>query len=1220
MSIQDTLVRERLGSAVLGLTHLTLVRENQIFDFSDYDKVPVEEHTPEQSETHERIGELMGHVGEYLGAAHGVVEDRKRQESPDEWDADVDPRYDIFETAKEAACEVALGMHRTGDTEGAKKAIEAMVAVSIIGKSKEEGVAPQIRRMVADGMAGEVVGALQGMHGVIALKNDGAVVQSAAYECRKTVKLLSVASEMTFDEQFQHVQPLHKLPDIDKSNLMEEAAKELAPADFGALATLENYIHHNPDKATEYSTRAINQLIAQGGHSASAVDVARIIADGHDFALSSQQQTHEKFNDAAAALCNERAAGEKQAYRNNYSLSLTLDESMVLLAKSGNRDGVLMLVSSCPRDAISSKELGDNSHADDAITWPMTRLGLTEDVQRQVRDLIAGCSAEKRSELQELLRDNGASEESIKLSIDTVHSPDAMATITKEFWAVYETEDNAEVKSLLFGENRHNQPKRTEDILSLISAGVQFKEITTLMVPRMAYLNTEQKSAYLKQVSELMKVIRADESTRELGNESTVNLTTLLGYSQPADLMKYASQLYDDHSVQRLTNLGSLLSGKESWRVNDFISFDAIKLEKLDYALANGLQPICTDNSGAAVDAIVRYVTSSEGHDGTSALDIVVQLNQNGLFSFTGDHVQDEIIIKATLGAPNPLNHFELLGKLKDAGLFEFGSDIQNQVLRFVLNQSNPEEALQLTQGLYKLNGFLRDARRRYEKKADNSTNKDDNVTEEFSLNIPFMSHPREWFALLDQIPDGKPGEVLRGKILDRLFLPHRMANLPQGAFEYKEDPIQEMRIFSEMIPTSEDVIREQFTPFETDLFRRLVAAGPDFAIRGERGDIEGYRGFPSKPSKLKYFFFDEKSVELYSQLYKAKLGGEETLQQFLGDHPNLAEEPLMDRGVTDLLGHLRILTEYYRKEPGGAENWFNQYAAEPVKAIRLISAWQSRALALTYRNPDDPTYRIDDNPNAILDFVAFNGVQILAESKIATGTTTLTREDVRGFRGWIESIGSRYAASVTIAALEKAAQYKKEHGPYPPKIIKQGQSSVVINDWTTVAENAEGKSETKLESREFSTAILSPDDPGGFTIGYDTGCCMTLDGASENCIWAGYEDPRYSFFTVRDGGGRLRAQSILYIVEEMGKKYLVVDNIEVNGGTDVTQVAKIYKQALLDILKKNEIEVDAIHIGQGFVEEGILDNLPLASVTPQTPRPGTYSDASIQRVLWSKE
>jgi len=1212
MSVQDAMVREHLGSAILGLTHQSLVHSSGLMDFRTYDKIPVEAHSPEQSEAQDRIGGLMGRVGEYLGAAHNVVEERRRQEVSDDYNAEGDRRFDVYETAKEAACEVARKMFQNGDREGAKNAIEAMVAVSILGKPKEEGVAPQIRSMVADGMAGEVVGALQGMHGVIAVKNMGTVVQSASYECRRMVDLLSVASEMTFDEQFQHVQDLSEAPEIDRSNVLEMAAKELSPADCGALATLENNVHHNPDKATEYSTRAINQLIEQGGWSASAVEVARIIADGCGFALSSPQDKQDDFRKAADALCNRRAAGEKQAYRNNDSLSLLLDESMVLLAKDGNREAVMMLVSSSPRDELDTAGVDGDNRAEDAITWQMSKLELAEDVQEQVRGLVASCSAEKRAELQRLLRENGASDESIESAIEKVHSPDAMVDIAKEFWAVYETEHNADVKDMLFGEGMHHQPQRTEDILGLISAGVKYEEITKQMVPRMAQLDSEQRSAYLKQVSELMKGLGAYESAPKTDNDSKVNLTTLLSYSQPGDLLQYAFQLYGNHGMQKLTDLGKILSSKTSWRANDFLSFSETQVERLDHALANGLLPMCADNSDAAVDAVVTYVTSSEGVNGSSAFDVLRELNQNKLFSYTGDQTQDEILIKATLGASNPLSHFELLGALKEKGLFAFGTDIQAQVLRFVFNQSSPEEALLLTQNLYKMNGFIREARRTYAKTGGG-------VTDEFSLDIAYMSHPREWFALLSQIPDGESGEVLRGKILDRLFLPHKMANLKQGAFEYREDPVQEIRVFSEIIPTTESGIRQQINPFETDLFRRLVMAGENIVIRGEQGGIEGYRGFPSNPSKLNNFFFEKESAKLYGELYAAKLGGEEALQQFIAEHPSLGEPPLLDFGVSDLLGRLRILTDYYRKEPGGAENWFNKYATEPIKAVRLISAWQSRSLALMYRNPDNPTFRVDDSPNAILDFVASHGVEVLAEAKIVTGATSLTREDVRGFRGWIEHIGNRYAVGVTLGILEKVAEYKKEHGPYLPKIIKPGKSSVVIDDWTTIIEDAEGKPETKVENREFSAAILSPDDPGGFTIGYDTGCCMTIGGASESCIWRGYDDNRYSFFTVRDSDGRLRAQSILYIAEEMGKRYLVADNIEVNGGTDVTQVAKIYKQALLDILKQNEMEVDAIHIGQGFVEKGILDSLPKASVAPQTPQPGTYSDASVQRVLWSK-
>ncbi len=106
----------------------------------------------------------------------------------------------------------------------------------------------------------------------------------------------------------------------------------------------------------------------------------------------------------------------------------------------------------------------------------------------------------------------------------------------------------------------------------------------------------------------------------------------------------------------------------------------------------------------------------------------------------------------------------------------------------------------------------------------------------------------------------------------------------------------------------------------------------------------------------------------------------------------------------------------------------------------------------------------------------------------------------------------------------------------------------------------------------EFVAEILSEDDPRGLTIGYDTGCCMTLGGASESCIWAGYEDPRYSFFAVYDEAGRLRAQSVMYLAKEDGKQILVVDNIEVNAGTELQPISEIYKMALTQFAQERRI------------------------------------------------
>lgn len=530
--------------------------------------------------------------------------------------------------------------------------------------------------------------------------------------------------------------------------------------------------------------------------------------------------------------------------------------------------------------------------------------------------------------------------------------------------------------------------------------------------------------------------------------------------------------------------------------------------------------------------------------------------------------------------------------------------------ITYALGEDDPVKALQEIMELRESAAFITNEVRTY---GEGENAKD------YSLDIALEAHPKEWMRLMRGLPGGRDGESMKKMILDRLYLPIRMANLKEGAFKFSEHPVESIRMFTEIAPTPANEINSTLNPLQVELLRMFVVADTSTAMRGENNRITGFRGFPStRPTILKEVFYTDEFATMYQELTEARKQGDTALQQYLEQHPGLREPPAMKRSLPNVVAQLRLSTPHYRREQLDAAIWIKKFAKEPVATSKILAAWESRAMALTYRDDENPTERVADNPNDILDFMAVHGLRILMQTKTEAGEKTITNEQLASFKPWIEAIGSRYAVKRTLSMLERVAATREANGPYPAKVLGANAMTVTTQElWQAKQPDATYKE--VIKERTLSAEILAGDDPGGFTIGYDTGCCMRLGGAAETCVWAGYEDPRYSFFTIRDDGGRLRAQSILYVTEYMGKNYLVADNIETNGGTDVEVIEKVYRQALVQFVQQQELDIEAIHVGIGYLQGGILKDLPAAKVVPPTPRIGTYSDAAKQKVLWEK-
>lgn len=163
---------------------------------------------------------------------------------------------------------------------------------------------------------------------------------------------------------------------------------------------------------------------------------------------------------------------------------------------------------------------------------------------------------------------------------------------------------------------------------------------------------------------------------------------------------------------------------------------------------------------------------------------------------------------------------------------------------------------------------------------------------------------------------------------------------------------------------------------------------------------------------------------------------------------------------------------------------------------------------------------------------------------------------------------------------------------------------------------------EIQTPSGVYKAEILAKDDPRGMTIGVDTGCCMTLQGASRSCIESGYRDKNAGFFALYAPKGGLAAQSYFYVNTDH-PNILVLDNIEANQGRDTNKIVEIYKQALSKYLLERFAtdrtwNIDTVNLGTGYgdaVKSSVL-RLPATNPIPNNLGYRIYSDASDQRLL----
>lgn len=1275
-SIADPELQERLGSALMELGHVDLFDVNESYDIWNgtshtYEPIAADQLTPEQGELLGRPADLMVRVAEVTSEASRVVEERKKV-SPDDGGY-YDSYFDVYEVAKDIALDRAHDAFERDDSDGTRSALETMLAVSLVssGRYGDEGCARQIRNIVATGMATELYETARGMHGMVAIKEDGGDMHAVSVPgvLQGSTDLIKVATNTDFDDHMQHPVKLVRegLPNEDVRR-REEMIDGMEHGEIAALANLAGRRLRNADRAAELSLRAGEKLTGEyyGRSDDDVVASAETVTALVEFGLRSSESGKQRLAETQLDRLRQMRSAGLQPYRTNNPITSVLDRAMVRLALEGKEDAVRVLMSSSsheisPLDKPPTSESPDQEGGvsetereflDANLGWAIrTECPHASPNERyRVHKMFAKIQAEKAGGLRTHLADLGATPATIDSIIANSSDPDSAQAIPPEFWATYnevtkqgEYGENGghgsspgDIRNLIEGGQSSDLASRAAAVSELLAAGVDPYDVSERIVVRVGDLGEQPGKEYVAQLTRVIEWAHSEGAQAELGDRF-IQVGTFIDnasrFARPEEAIAIARQLFGADAPGELHRFAQVFESYDQRAPimpdGDFMKtaeylFGAFGEEQCQELLSNSSFPLDhlaklgSDTVRVMVDGIqaspslttavqlgfgadiFRYVATAygeseplqllegiygdskygmqsvvdglEGHETiqTAVLQELFRAQLSGMdeVSKTLRQYFDQTNLKHAL-VQYPDYGAKVLSSIRGSGhsvdtVSYLSEALLDQSLQVLVNEyTAPNQAAVIVDRICQSMNPLKtqqDILRVYE---------ETDFLQERGIFVDFASHVEEWVKLLDAFPEGREGEMFQRLIVRRLQL------------DTGEDAAQAIRIFTEVAPGQEAMAQMRVEGFK--LIYSLLAA-------------ESTRGYPSiKPGKLAEVFFDSEIADLYKQAFLLKQAGNtEQLQVLIGNlKPRESEEHEQQAlSLSESIATLKEGVAGLKSQHNAASRWLREYAGQSIKAAKLIEAWKAREFALSKG--------IKDNPTEILYFVATEGLLQYASALIGEGKTDVTLQELEEYKEYAVELGGRYGQDSMFGAIERIIHFKREHGAFPRKIIPAFSASV----------SEVGKA--------YSAEILSADDPRGMTIGFDTGCCMTLGGASESCIWAGYEDARYSFMAVYDEGGKLRAQSVLYVVEQEGTKILVVDNIETNRGTDLSAVAAVYKKALVEMMKETETPFDAIHIGVGYTPEAILGSLPEAR-SYRTPKAGVYTDAASQRLLWSR-
>jgi hypothetical protein len=259
---------------------------------------------------------------------------------------------------------------------------------------------------------------------------------------------------------------------------------------------------------------------------------------------------------------------------------------------------------------------------------------------------------------------------------------------------------------------------------------------------------------------------------------------------------------------------------------------------------------------------------------------------------------------------------------------------------------------------------------------------------------------------------------------------------------------------------------------------------------------------------------------------------------------------------IGDIMQRLNQYGENRKKYIDDATAWLTKHTTSPRQT--LTSVWGNRALALREG--------IDDTASAIKNWQTLNAFDAFVRENPGTIFEFGLTEDelATTYLPFVNELTRCYDAESSVRAIGQFKQIANPNKIMPPIALP-----------------------LKAGDSEYVGSVLAYDDPRGATIGYDTGCCMTIGGASSSCIESGYRDSGAGFFALHNKNGSIVAQSYFYI-NPTHPDTVVMDNIEANAGRDSNRIVELYRDYFTEYLKDRfasdpNWQVRQVNVGTGY-------------------------------------
>lgn len=303
---------------------------------------------------------------------------------------------------------------------------------------------------------------------------------------------------------------------------------------------------------------------------------------------------------------------------------------------------------------------------------------------------------------------------------------------------------------------------------------------------------------------------------------------------------------------------------------------------------------------------------------------------------------------------------------------------------------------------------------------------------------------------------------------------------------------------------------------------------------------------------------------------------------------------------ISASLQYLKTLGQRRQAYIQSAESWLLKHATSPNQ--RLSRVWPDRGRSLLNKH-------VKDNASSIAAWQKENALTDLIQDKKRRGEEySIDLDDVMGdallpVRAELLRVLS---AEQTLDAILKRSRWLEEFEQAGGKKVLPAEVVPVVLEDVPVS-----------VSKPFTFEVLPADDPRGFTIGEDTGCCMKIDGLSKSCIKAGYSMPNAGFMAMYTPSGDIAAQSFWYVHPEHSDT-IVVDNIEANEGRDMGAVLTVYTEALKQYIDDHpDLGISKVHVGTGYSDVN-LTHLETVKPVPELSE-RVYTDAYTQKLLYEK-